>query len=424
MPSESHAGLRAALATLLATLAGCSGPAAHDDAATPDTADAAPDDARQCSSSTAAPPARGDAVGTVDPETGQLWIVGGDVGPTVMCRTQPVFQNDVWRYDPDCDRWTQVMTEGGPSARARAASALDTRRRRLLVFGGRYRAGETGPYTVYNDVWALDLATAQWSQVTTSGAAPSGRANASAVYDATADELVIYGGNTSRDGLRYTPQGDVWALNLGTGAWRRVATSGMAPRPRLFHAAAIRERQMLVFGGGGADALTGSFYNEAFALDLATGTWSAVQLSGDDPLGRINHVLIADPTMPRYLLIAGHDDDALGNRNDVLALDPGGAVRTLTVGDTFNRMGSGFCDFPPDFANVDTSAPERRSAFVAGVDPRRNRVLVFGGKTDCGTTRDVWAVDLATGAWRPLRTSNEGVACQRSGRTGCTSLCQ
>lgn len=404
-------------------VAGCSTAPVSTDGGTTDADDAGRNDSRACSASTAVPQARGDVVGAVDPVTGMLWIVGGDVGPTVMCRTQPQFQNDVWRYDPACDRWTQLTLEGGPSPRSRAASAFDSRRRRLLLFGGRYRAGDSGPYTLYNDVWALDFATERWTEITTTGPAPTARANASAVYDAVADELVIFGGNTSRDGLRFVPQGDVWALHLETGAWRRVTTTGTAPAPRLFHAAAIRDRTMLVMGGGDANAFTGPFFKDAYTLDLSTGTWNRVNLSGDDPLGRINHALIADPHNPRFLLIAGHDDGDLGNRNDVLAVTPTGTITTLTVGDTFNRPGTGFCDFPADFANVDVNAPERRSAFAYGIDPERRRILVFGGKTDCGTTNDVWAIDLVTGSWQPLRTSNEGIACQRSGRKNCTSLC-
>lgn len=387
------------------------------------TADGIVRDGGDCRASTAAPEARGDAVGAVDPETGMLWIVGGDVGPTANCIPRPQFSAEVWRYDPDCDRWTQLMIGEGPSARARAAAALDSRRRRLVMFGGRYRAGTSGAYTLYNEVWALDFATERWERLNTSGSGPSARANASAVYDAEADELVIFGGNTSTDGASFRPQGDTWALNLGTLAWRQIATTGTAPTARLFHAAALRGRQMLIMGGGGANAFTGPFYNDAFVLDLQSAQWTELTLSGDDPLGRINLALVADTTQDRFLLIAGHDDGALGNRNDVLAVSPMGAISTLSAGDAFNRAGSGFCDFPADFATIDPNAPERRSAFVLGVDARRNRALVFGGKTDCGSTNDVWAVDFATGAWRPLRATNIGIACQRSGRTGCTSLC-
>jgi hypothetical protein len=98
-------------------------------------------------------------------------------------------------------------------------------------------------------------------------------------------------------------------------------------------------------------------------------------------------------------------------------------VAVARAGDALNRPGAGFCDFPADFTTSDDSSPERRSAFVSAVDPARNRAIVFGGKTDCGSAGDVWAVDLNTHAWSPLRGSIEGLSCQRAGRQNCRSLC-
>jgi len=304
------------------------------------------------------------------------------------------------------------------------ASTIDGAHRRLLVFGGRFRAAASGLYTLYNDVWSFDFATEQWASIAAANAGPSGRVNASAVYDAATDELVVFGGNTSRDGLQFVPSADVWALALATGTWRRVMASGTAPAARLFHAAAIRGRRMLVMDGGDVNAFVGPFFNDLNVLDLATSTWSSLTRQGDDPLGRINFGLLADVAGSRWIVLGGHDDGALGNRNDAFALADNGTFSTLVGGDTLNRPGTGFCSFPADFVTADLGAPERRSAFVSGVDPTRRRALLFGGKTDCGTTNDVWVFDFAMGRWQPARPSTLGVSCQRSGVQTCTSLCQ
>ena len=65
-------------------LASCSNaPSAGDAARSTDAA--ASTDARMCAGGgSMQPQARGDAVGAVDPETGLLYVFGGDVGPTVM----------------------------------------------------------------------------------------------------------------------------------------------------------------------------------------------------------------------------------------------------------------------------------------------------------------------------------------------------
>ncbi len=398
------------------------------------TADAGPDaqgaggtvDAGPCTGSSAQPRPRGDASGVVDPATGLLYVFGGDSGPTVMCIPAPSFEDDTWRYDPRCDAWTDVSGDVRPSARSRMAYALDTRRRRMVIFGGRYRAGASGTYTLFNDVWALDLATGRWQPLTPTGTGPSARSNAAAVYDPVADALVIYGGNTNPSGLAFTPRGDAWALDLATLAWRAVATTTTGTRPpaRLFHPAAVQGRSMLVVSGGDTNAFTGPFLPCAWRLDLATDTWTELPLGGDPAVyRRINAALTPDAT-DGWLLVAGHDDGALGNRNDVLHIGADGAVSTLQSGDQLNHPGAGFCSFPPDFTTTDMNAPERRSAFVLAADPVRHRALVYGGKTDCGLAGDVWTVDLATGALQPLRATTDGVSCTRSGRTGCTALCE
>ncbi len=394
------------------------------DAAPESAADAATD-APRCMPSSLQPAPRGDAAGVVDPMSGNLYVFGGDVGRVVNCMAQPEFSGETWRYDTACDRWTMLAPGEAPSARARSASALDTRRRRMIVFGGRYREGSSGAYTLYQDVWAFDLAAERWTQLMPTGDAPSARANAAAAYDAASDTVYVFGGNTSTSGLSFSPRNDVFALDLGANAWRRVTATGTAPTARLFHAAVVAGRSLVVYGGGGANAFTGPFYGDVWRLDLASSAWSRLALSGDNgALGnRITASLYARGAGGDFAVVAGHDDGALGNRNDVLTVSSTGAVTLVREGDSINRRGNGFCDFPADFATTDEESPERRSAFVLAADPARSRAIVYGGKTDCGLAGDVWSLDLNTGAWRPLRASTDGLSCQRSGRTNCRTLC-
>lgn len=351
-------------------------------------------------------------------------IFGGDDGPTVMCRAQPSFRADLWRYDPRCDRWREVTPSDGPSARARTAFALDTRRSRLLIFGGRSRAAASGAYTVYRETWSLDLRSDTWSRIMTEGG-PSARANASAVYDGASDSFIVSGGNTSTDGARFSPLSDVWRLSLADNTWSRVSASN-GPSARLFHATATRGGSLALFGGGGANAFVGPFLQDFWTLDLGASTWTRRTVRGatDELLGRISASLIEDLMGDGYLLVGGHDDGALGNRNDVLSLSVDGEVSVLRAGDTLGRPGNGFCDFPSDFAVTDDESPERRSAFILAADPPRARYLAYGGKTDCGLAGDVWALERSPLRWRPLRGSTEGWSCARSGRVGCASLCQ
>jgi len=413
----------------LAALVGCtSSPASTPGLVDAGAADAPADaaaivaDAGRCDPSSDQAQPRGDAAGAVDPVTGMFYLFGGDVGPVVSCMARPAFSDETWRFDPRCGRWDRLSPDGHPGARARTAYALDARRRRMIIFGGRSRASSTGAYTVYRELWTLDLATGAWTMAPAQADGPVARANATLTVDDATDAAVLFGGNTSTDGARFTPRNDAWRLDLATLRWSRVV-SDRSPPARQFHAAAALAGAVVVVGGGDSNAFLGPFLRDAWRLDLATDQWSPLALADDaDALqARISHGLVA--RADDLVVVGGHDDGALGNRNDVLTLSAAGAVALASEGDVLQTPGRGFCDFPADFARLDASSPERRSAFVLAPDPSRQRVIVYGGKTDCGTASDVWALDLRTLTWTVLRASNDGLSCGRTGREMCRGLC-
>ncbi|MBI2892331.1 MAG: hypothetical protein HYY06_02185 [Deltaproteobacteria bacterium] len=372
-----------------------------------------------------ATPARADFAMAVDAPRQRLVVFGGDVNPPSGCIPAPEFDDSTWAYEMDCGNWRRLEA-AGPSARARVSAALDTARQRMVIFGGRYRAGSSGPYTQYDEVWAFDLATDTWAQVET-GDGPAARVNATLVYDAVRDRLVLFGGNTSTDGASFRPQDDTWALDPANGEWTEIAAED-APDARLFHAAAITPdgASMIVLSGGDENAYLGPFLRDAWTLDLASDTWSA--LADIDPDARISAMLAGVPGATDLVLFGGHDDGALGNRNDVWRADVSGADpewSQVIVGDELDAGSNGFCDFPEDFATVDMSSPERRSAGGFAVDPDSGSAYLFGGKTDCGIVNDVWRLDLATSRWTELfpSTGGGGLACLRTGRGNCNSLC-
>lgn len=85
------------------------------------------------------------------------------------------------------------------------------------MFGGQL----TGSMLV-NEVWTLDLASpSAWVQMTPAGTPPTPRRPEVAVYDPTADRLLIIGGY---DGIN---KSDVWALSFsGTPQWTQLLPSG------------------------------------------------------------------------------------------------------------------------------------------------------------------------------------------------------
>lgn len=159
-------------------------------------------------------------------------------------------------------------------------------------------------------------------------------------------------------------------------------------------------------------------------LDLETLQWQelAPRLSG--PQGRFWSTLVYDTNDDEYVLFGGHDDDVLGNRNDTWRFSPvTGSWTQAESEDTFSTEPRGACDFPPDFAEVELDLPERRNAHVFVWSEPCGHALLFGGKTDCGSTDDVWR--YADDGWSPQAYAREGEACLRWRKdTGeCTDMC-
>lgn len=389
------------------------------------SADGTPPECASGSGGSPLPTARGDVAGALDPTARRFVIHGGDTA-VPLCGQVPSakFNGETWVLDVACGTWRSVPNDGGPGARGRHSLVTDAARNRALLFGGRYRASGT-TYTLYSDVWAFDFAGETWSKLETKGQPPAARANASAVVDG--NRLVVFGGNTSTDGLSFAPRNDAFALDLDSLEWSSLGSSGAKPAPRLFHAMAVdrASHTAYVYGGGDEQAFTGPFLKDLWALDLANGTWREIKTSGEAPVPRIHAGLMFDDTDKVLVVFGGHDDGTLGNENDVHRIDPGATSPSWSRvggGDTFSKAATGQCDFPADFTVIDKAAPERRSAFAFG--PRvdgRGFVTAFG-KSDCGVVADAWWWSAGPATWKPLRENPIGLSCLRYSTT-CKGLC-
>ena len=409
------------------------------------------------------PSPRGDLAGGFVGD--RLLVLYGDEGVPQSCQSNPKAALDAWIFSP-CGGW-QAMTGVQPPPRARAASAVDAASQRLYFFGGRHRAAKPGSgsackvnaecptseectsgackvnaanlYSVYRDLWAWDAATSAWSLLADGKSAPPARSNAVLAVRPDDGSLWLHGGNASGNGLNFTPLADTWRYDPATAAWKVVTTTGKPPSARLFHAGAITSdgQSLVIFSGGDAGAFIGPFLGDTWRLDLETLAWKVLPKSGPQPLPRIKAGLLAIPGQKRLLMFGGHDDGAVGNRNDLWWLDPAtGAWEVVRAGDLGKdndpdvpfKKANAFCDFPPDFTQLDKDSPERREAFVWGWDPARKQAWLFGGKSDCGLLRDVWTLNPAAldsptvQPWQVVDDTPTGWSCGRY-LSPCNTLC-
>ena len=369
------------------------------------------------------PPALSEHVGVFDPVKRRFILFGGNPEFAVCPGfAESVYLGDTWAFWVDCGVWEKLPS--GPSARGRANAVYDAKDHAMVVFGGRWRASPTsGAYTVYNDVWWLDLTTDTWSEVKATGAKPVGRANASAVWDSDQNRLLVFGGNKSTSGLSYQPLNDTVALDLATDTWEKLAATGM-PTARLFAAAAYdsTHKSLVITQGGDENAFSGPFLGDSWSLDLGTLKWKKLPSGGASPDHRIWGTAAYSKAFDQVILFGGHDDGALGNRNDVWTLDAAGAWDVFQENDTFNKGPAGQCDFPPDFSNVALDAPERRSGHALAWSEEENALYVHGGKSDCGLVDDVWRLDMDDGKWTALQPASIGESCLRFSDS-CIDLC-
>ena len=376
------------------------------------------------------PMRRSEHAGIYDPVGHRVIINGGSTGVPVNCGfPTPTFEVDTWIYDIACNHWKQIAS---PVGRGRHMATYDSTEHRMLTFGGRFRAGDSGPYILYNDLYALDLETETWEKlvVTTNVGvgAPAPRMNAVFIYDPTGHRAILFGGNTEGNVMAgYKPQNDTWVLDLTTMAWTQLDPDN-PPAPRLFSAALwdVNRDRMVLTGGADESAFSNfaTYFDDMWALDFSgeQPTWTALEQGAFVPAGRFWAGMVHDAKADRYVMFGGHDATNLGNTNDTQSYDPeAGAWTPLSMGDTWNKPANGFCDFPPDFTNVDMTSPERRNAhvMVAGTD----KAWIVHGKTDCGVVDDLVEIDFGTTEWTTLSPATVGVSCIRKGGVNCNDLC-
>jgi hypothetical protein len=283
---------------------------------------------------------------------------------------------DTWALAlADPPAWSKISPlHSPPDVRSGHTAIRDPRRDRMLVFAG----ATDGSLT--NDVWALSLADAPvWSQISPAGTPPIPRTGHTSVYDAAHDRMLVFGGTRATTFLN-----DTWALSLADPpAWSQLLPAGNPPYQRSGHAAiydAAHDR-MLVFGGGTSD---GSFLNDVWSLSLGDApAWTQLSPAGATPIERVHPTALYDSLRARMLVFGGMANGV--DLNDTWALSLG--------------------DSPAWTENTPAgSPPTGRSGHTAVYDPRRDRMLVFGGLggsiTDLGET---WELALSgTTAWRQL----------------------
>jgi Kelch motif/Galactose oxidase, central domain len=209
--------------------------------------------------------------------------------------------------------WIPALPGGGhPGARFGHTAVFDAINNRMIVFGG--GKGTNAPAPCQNDVWLLKTAngvtgTPVWSQQTPSGTAPAPRFAHTAVYDPNTNSMIVFGGYDCT-GNYFS---DVWILSNanglnGTPAWLQLSPGGFAPSGRE-NATAVYDSAnnlMIVCGGDSGTPVDGDVWVLSYANGTGgTPTWTQLLPTGAAPVARSGHSAIYDAVNNRMTIYGG-----------------------------------------------------------------------------------------------------------------------
>ncbi|HMA47523.1 MAG TPA: kelch repeat-containing protein, partial [Frankiaceae bacterium] len=272
-----------------------------------------------------------------------------------------------------------------------ASAAYDTRRQRVVIFGG-----AVGPGTAtVNDTWALTLwPTPSWEKLAPVGTPPEPRMGHTAIYDPALDRMVVTGGFLEAGSITAYP--GVFALEFSSDSlrWRRLELAGGVQVNRTFASAVYdswHDRMVLY---GGAEAGT---YGDVWALSLGdslSAAWTQLLPAGTGPVNRRSHTAVFDGARDRMVVYGGNTERFWS-----------------TTGTDLSDVWSLSLDGPVQWSEVALSGvlPGARCEHAAFYDTKTDRMVVYGGTVD-GTTQDDswqlgWTFTPAAGVGAPAAAS-------------------
>jgi hypothetical protein len=313
--------------------------------------------------SNAAPLARSLSAMAFDSKRGRVVLFGGS--------TRQVVNDDTWEWDGES--WIQrTKVAGGPAARDHHALAYDSTRGKVVMFGGK---GET---VTLGDTWEWDEATGRWTEPgPLPPSSPSPRFGHAMAFHRGLGVVVLHGGKSSGG-----TQDDTWTWNgtTWTGPLAGVGT------PRRDHGLAEdAERGVLVLYGGTGSAgagLTDTWeWNE---------TWRRVTTNGPTPGGAYARAMGYLGTRGRVTLVPSRTAAASSGENTLATL---GAAWDLTGGLQIPPWEGGGV-----WADKGTALrqPTARANHGMAHNPSCGLTFVFGGTTstalgDVLLPNDLWA---------------------------------
>ncbi len=218
--------------------------------------------------------------------------------------------------------WSQVSIVGnGPPARTSAAASYDASGSYLIIVGG--QDGSADPCSTFSDIWTLSIPNSPgeptgWTQRSASG--PPGLDGAAAAYSPDGSTITLFGGMRLLNGTCQATN-EVWSIVVipeAIALGNVVLNGAVGSPPARSFAAAVYDatgQRLLVFGG--LDA-SGAYLNDVWALSNSASHWSSINPKDAPPPARNGQAAIFDAVHQRMTIFGG--TDASGVLNDTWVL--------------------------------------------------------------------------------------------------------
>lgn len=213
------------------------------------------------------------------------------------------YDYETWELDVASGSWTNRTVlprpSSWPTGRDFAGMAYDSSVGRVVLFGGNSDSGPT------QDLWEWDGATGTWIDRTAPPSAswPSRRGYHAVAYDTKRARLVLFGGSASGEDLQ-----DLWEWDGKTGAWSNRTPSPLPtswPARRYVHQLAYDPtRGVVTLFGGLVDLKT---TNDTWEWNGSSGLWTerTPPSGAPNPVPREDHAMGFDATRGRIVMFGG-----------------------------------------------------------------------------------------------------------------------
>ena len=284
---------------------------------------------------------------------------------------------------PASGTWARVEVDGpAPEAREDHTWTVDGEGRTAYLFGGR----DGG--SVFDDLWAFDLATDAWRQVPIAGERPAPRFGHEAAW-VPGRGLAVFAGQAGA-----TFYDDVWLFDPATSAWRLLPAGGSVPVARYGSCSGIGPDGRLWISHGFTE--DGVRFADTAAYDFDAEAWTDQAPAGDGPVERCLHACWW--TSDGGFVLYGGQTTNVPALGDLWLLTPGAG------GAPSNRWAK-------------AANPEPAARQLTAVARRDSLTVLFGGRDiNRKALADLWLLPDGAAAFVPLEATGPGPAA-RSGAT-------